>query len=77
MRLELKAALNLDPAKAESGWVLVQLDDKAPVKVAVQETGPDTGIFIAPYTVPPGITKQLTASYGYWGLGSQAVCSIR
>lgn len=77
VRLELKAALNLDPAKVESGWVLVQLDENDPVNVAVQETGPDSGIFTTLYALPSGGTKQLKVSYGYWGLGSQATCTIR
>lgn len=75
--LELTAALNLDPAKPESGWVLVGLDDNEPVKVAVQETSPDSGIFRARYTLPSTGSKQLTVAYGYWGLGTKAICAVR
>ncbi|GAB2556942.1 cellulase N-terminal Ig-like domain-containing protein [Spirosoma aerophilum] len=75
--LELTTALNLDPANAESGWVLVSFGDKEPVKVAVQETAPDSGVFTARYTLPSTGAKQLRVSYGYWGLGSQAICTIR
>ena len=74
--LELTAALNLDPTKAESGWVLVSFDNNEPVKVAVQETAPDSGVFTTRYTLPLAGPKQLNVSYGYWGLGSQAICTI-
>ncbi|WP_246169415.1 hypothetical protein [Rudanella paleaurantiibacter] len=74
--LELKAALNLDPSMPESGWVLVQVDDEEPVRVAVLETAPDSGVFTAAYTLPL-VGKQLQVSYGYWGLGSRVSCTIR
>lgn len=75
--LELTAALNLDPAKSESGWVLVSFGDKEPIKVPVQETAPDSGVFRANYTIPSAGVNQLTVSYGYWGLGTQAALTIR
>lgn len=75
--LELTAALNQDPANKEVGWVLVSRDGQEPIKVAVQETAPDSGIFSARYTIPANASKQLTVSYGYWGLGSQTTCRIR
>ena len=65
--LELTAALNLDPTKEETGWVLVSQDGRDSVKIPVQETALDSGVFTARYTVPTaGI---MTVSYGYWGLG--------
>ncbi|GAB3570671.1 hypothetical protein GCM10027578_27440 [Spirosoma luteolum] len=77
VELELTAALNLNPTTAESGWVLVQLDDKDPIKVPVQETAPDSGVFTTRYTLPATGAKQLAVTYGYWGLASKAVCRIR
>ncbi|WP_097125815.1 cellulase N-terminal Ig-like domain-containing protein [Spirosoma fluviale] len=74
--LELTAALNQDPAKAEAGWVLVSLDGNAPFQVPVQETAPDSGVFTARYKLPAG-SKQATVSYGYWGLGVNDTIQIR
>ncbi len=73
--LELKAALNQDWNKAETGWVEVSLDGQAPLKVTVTETGPNTGLFMANYTVPKG-GKRLTASYGYLGFDKKAQLKI-
>lgn len=75
--LELTAALNLDPATSESGWVLVSFDNKEPIKVPVHETAPDSGIFMTKYTLPSMGSKQLTVSYGYWGLGTKATFNIQ
>ena len=75
--LELTAALNLDPTKVEAGWVLVSLDGKEPIKVLVQETAPDSGVFTARYKLPSAGVRQLTASYGYWGLGVNSTFQLR
>ncbi len=75
--LELTAALNLDPKKVEAGWVLVSLDGKESTKVPVQETAPDSGVFTARYRLPVNGSKQLTTSYGYWGLGVNTTLQLR
>ena len=75
--LELTAALNLNPTKIEAGWVLVSLDGKESTKVPVQETAPDSGVFTARYRLPANGSKQLTASYGYWGLGVNTTLQLR
>ncbi len=75
--LELTAALNLDPTKTEAGWVLVHLGGKDTIKVPVAETAPDSGVFTARYKLPSAGTRQLTASYGYWGLGVKTTLQIR
>lgn len=72
--LELTAALNLDPEKVEAGWVLMSLDGNEPVKVNMQETAPDSGIFTARYTIPS--VKKLSVTYGYWGLGTSSTLLI-
>ncbi|GAB3010821.1 cellulase N-terminal Ig-like domain-containing protein [Spirosoma pulveris] len=74
--LELTAALNQDPTEVEAGWVLVSLDGKEPIQVPVQETAPDSGIFVAKYELP-AVAKQATVSYGYWGLGVTTAIQIR
>jgi hypothetical protein len=64
VRVELRAALNFDPAKAESGWVLWSEDGGEPRKVDVRETRPDSGVFTADVTVGSSV-PEIEASYGY------------
>lgn len=75
--LELKAALNQDWTKPETGYVLISENDEPPTrKVTLTETGPNTGIFRGPYTIQPGATR-LTASYGYLGFEKKATITVR
>ena len=46
VRIELRAALNHDPARAEMGWVEVR-HGGVTRRVPVTETGADTGRFVA------------------------------
>lgn len=73
--LELRAALNQDWTKPEMGYVLVANGNAESEKVTVTETGANTGLFQASYTVPAGVTA-LTASYGYLGFGKKAMLTV-
>jgi hypothetical protein len=64
VRVELKAALNLDPRRAETGWVLWSENGRGPRKIIVRETGPDTGVFAADVSLRPGV-HEIEASYGF------------
>ncbi|WP_257668896.1 hypothetical protein [Parapedobacter tibetensis] len=67
IRVELKAALNLDPDERETATVDLYLDDAFKGSLALQETGPDTGLFegFAEGDFPEG--SKLGVSYGYLG----------
>lgn len=67
--IELKAALNQDWNKADKGWVTVTDDKGAESKVAVIETGANSGTFTANYQVSKvKNTAKTEISYGYLGL---------
>jgi hypothetical protein len=84
--LELRAALNQDWTKSETGYVLVSSGSDPlrrtgrtagePQKVTVTETGPNTGLFRAAHTVPAG-SNALTISYGYMGFEKKAKLTIQ
>jgi hypothetical protein len=62
--IELRAALNHDPARIETGWI--ELTSRGAVRrIAVTETGPDTGRFVAELPVTAEMWGLLVASYGY------------
>jgi hypothetical protein len=63
VRVELRAALNLDASKVEQGRVLIERAGALPRNLAVTETGPDTGLFTA--ELIPDSRGKLQASYGY------------
>jgi hypothetical protein len=75
--VELKAALNQDWNRIDKGWVEILPGTLAAQKLEVTETGPNTGIFTAKYLVPR-LSKgtELKVSYGYFGLGTEAVAVI-
>lgn len=73
--LELRAALNQDWTRPETGHVLVDTGTGNLHKVSVTETGPNTGIFRAAYAIPGSATK-LTAHYGYLGFGKKATLTL-
>jgi hypothetical protein len=64
VRVELRAALNRDPARIEIGWIEMRQGRRA-WRVAVTETGVDTGRFVADVTVTPDMSGELIASYGH------------
>jgi hypothetical protein len=72
--IELKAALNQDWNKADKGWVEISSDTDNVTKLEVMETGTNTGIFTAKYSVPK-VKKgaKIKVLYGYFGLGVESV----
>lgn len=71
LRIELNAALNINWDKKDRGWIDVINGDKTE-KVYVTETGNNTGLFTAYYTVPElSGGRQLIFSYGYFGFEKQ------
>jgi len=71
--IELKAALNQDWNKKDKGWVEIRDGNGSSSKLEVLETGVNTGIFTANYTVPPKKTGSgIKISYGYFGLGVES-----
>lgn len=73
--LELTAPLNLDPAVTESGTVWISAVGQDPIRLTVQETAPDSGVFTTNWRVTA--QKSVIVSYGYWGLGVQQTLSVR
>jgi len=68
IRVELKAALNIDWNKKDKGWVEVVIGNADPQKITVFETGENTGVFTAYYVIPAEARgKNLKMSYGYFG----------
>ncbi|TAD87756.1 MAG: hypothetical protein EAY75_05885 [Bacteroidetes bacterium] len=77
MTIVLRAALNQDWEKAETGAVQLTIGKQHGMPVTVKETGPNTGIFTATFTVPAlPKGKVITAAYGYFGLGVQATAAV-
>lgn len=76
VRVELKAALNLDPGKVELGSILWSEDGGEPRKIVVRETGADTGLFSADVPVRAG-TRTVEASYGYLASRKAAQLAVR
>jgi hypothetical protein len=75
VRVELHAALNFDPGRAETGWIELRRNSKV-VRLLVTETGADTGRFIADVTVPAD-AQTLTASYGQLAFRKSVTASIK
>ena len=67
VNIQLKAALNLDFEKKETGWIQVQIDKQEPFKVQVFETNVNTGIFEAQFKLDYLVKSKVQFSYGYWG----------
>lgn len=59
--IELKAALNKDWTKLDTGWIIMNGE-----KYEVVETGKNTGLFSIRYKIPE-LNGTLEASYGYLG----------
>jgi len=66
----LRAPLDLDPSRVETGTVVVQSGQGEVERVTVTETGPANGIFVARLPFRPGTT--VTASHGFGYLGRHA-----
>ena len=69
--IELKAALNQGWKVKDKGWIIVNNE-----KLAVVETGENTGLFTVKYKVPESVT-QVEASYGYLGFEKSAIALIQ
>jgi hypothetical protein len=67
VNVQLRAALNLDFEKKETGWIHVQIDDQEPSKVQVYETNVNTGIFEAQLSLDYPEKSRVHISYGYLG----------
>jgi hypothetical protein len=74
VRVELRAALNRDPTRIETGSIEVRQGSNA-ARQLVTETGIDTGRFVADVAVPTD-ARTLTASYGYLAFRKTAAASI-
>jgi hypothetical protein len=73
-RVELRAALNMNPERVETAWIEVQRDGGISRQL-VTETGVNTGLFATDVTVPAGL-KTLTVSYGHLAFRKTAVLSL-
>lgn len=76
--LELKAALNQDWNELDKGWVELRHNNGSPIRIPVIESGTNTGIFVAQYTIPKTMRSgKLDVSYGYWGFKKVATIEIQ
>jgi hypothetical protein len=74
INIELKAALNQDWNKAEKGWVEIRNGRSPSIKLEVNETGPNTGLFTAKYQLPKSKKGDKTeVTYGYLGFETKAI----
>lgn len=74
--IELKAALNMDWNLGEKGQVLLTVNGKSPNTIEVNETGENTGVFRASYTIPAAC-RSLQVSYGTMGFTKKADLVVR
>ncbi|MEZ4829090.1 MAG: hypothetical protein R3C61_22815 [Bacteroidia bacterium] len=70
--VELYAALDHNWNKPDSGWVIVQVDETPPQKIAVTETGNHTGLFTAKLSLNYPKGSRVRVSYGYMGFSKSA-----
>ncbi len=71
----LEAPMNLDPSRAETGFVyLYTADGSEKSRITVTETGPDTGIFTAQVQVP--MQQSLVFAYGVGLFEQTAVVTV-
>ena len=74
-RVELRAALNHDPSRVETGWIDVRQGNRA-WRLLVTETGPDTGHFVVDLVSTPDMSGPLAVSYGHLAFRKTAAVSI-
>lgn len=74
--IELRAALNQDAKEKDHGWVEISDETGKRTKLDVTETGNNTGIFTAQYTLPKKSEGTWQVSYGYWGFRKTASVKI-
>lgn len=77
--VQLKAALNQNWDKIDTGWLNVISENQKVTKLELVETGINTGIFTANYIVPnmASKNKKLEFSYGYFGFETKSFLNIR
>jgi hypothetical protein len=76
--ISLKAALNINWSKRDKGWIDVYRGDGDVEKVALEETGNNTGIFEGEYKVKKENSgKSLIFKYGYYGFGAEYKVAIK
>lgn len=66
VKVELRAALNQDSRNPEMGWVELSVDGEKAGRIAVTETGPNTGVFVGEFRAAAE-GDEMTVSYGYLG----------
>jgi hypothetical protein len=76
VRVELRAALNLDPERSDSGWILWSENSGEPRRVEVRETGANSGLFTADLTIGRE-ARSAEASYGYLAFRKTARLNVR
>jgi hypothetical protein len=76
VRVELRAALNRDPARIETGWIEMQ-DGHGTSRLHVTETGVDTGVFAVTLHVTPRMSGRLVASYGHLAFQKTATVLVQ
>ena len=78
VRVELKAALNINYDKIDKGWVDIYVGGAQAGKLEVTETGVNTGLFVCDYKIPSNAKgKEMTFSYGYFGFEKQATLNVQ
>jgi hypothetical protein len=75
LRVELRAALNLDPTKIETGYVDVARAGGAMQRLVVTETGPNSDLFAAP--LDTATAGNVTVSYGHMAFRKTASVTVR
>ncbi|SHF91518.1 hypothetical protein SAMN05444274_1132 [Mariniphaga anaerophila] len=74
--IELQAPLNVDWNKRDAGWVDVKVNQSAPFKVQVFETGVNTGIFTGKLKLDYPKKSKITVSYGYLGFEKERILKL-
>ncbi len=77
VEIELRAALNLDWNRADEGWIDIYYGSRQPERLALEETGINTGVFTAKISVPENDSiDAIRASYGYLGFEKETSVKI-
>ncbi len=74
--IKLKAAINQDWEKAETGWVNIQVDDKTPVQVELTETDKNSGVFTGKLRLDYPAGSNISISYGYMGFEKKVELTV-
>lgn len=75
--IRLKAALNIDWNKRDSGWVDICMGNQLKQRIRVVETGNNTGLFETKYIVPKvKLGSDLMIVYGYFGFELKQVVRV-